>query len=105
MIPRIIKLNKAFDKELDTFQSTEVKEVWGLIEIACEEHGTAPKVDGRSVANGSVYFSIENEEVIDGVVKALNEMDLEASIESMKDVLMQRRAARAAEKEDVAAKV
>jgi hypothetical protein len=104
MIPRVIKLKNAVDKELDTFQSTEVKEVWGLIEIACEEHGTAPILDGRSVTNGAVYFSIENEEVIDDVVEALKAMDLDASIETRKAVLMQRRAARVAEKKEAAAK-
>jgi hypothetical protein len=98
----IAVLEAVMDPEIDSFQPREARDAWELLEIACEENNTTLIGEGKKIANCTIFFSIENDDVADGVVKSLVDMGLNASVRDKKSVLLDRRAERLAEKKQQA---
>ena len=103
MSKKIIEVVEAVvDSEIDSFQPREAREAWELLEIACDESGTKLIGEGKKIANCTIFFSIENDDAADGVVKSLVDMSLSATVRDKKSVLLDRRAERIAEKKQQA---
>lgn len=92
----LITIQTDLDKHLSTFQSTDAKYEFELIEMAVSDNHT--EIEDKELNDETVTITITDANASDGVVKSLNAYDFTAEVVDRKAWLLEQKKKRKAQK-------